>query len=88
MKQQSFRGFGFILLMMVLIYMAMILPNRMFVNRRTSQEFLNDLENGPVMEVEIQPNQETPTGQVNYIMSDGEPVSYTHLKALKDMVNA
>ena len=72
MKQQSFRGFGFILLMMVLIYMAMILPNRMFVNRRTSQEFLNDLENGPVMEVEIQPNQETPTGQVNYIMSDGE----------------
>ena len=46
MKQQSFRGFGFILLMMVLIYMAMILPNRMFVNRRTSQEFLNDLENG------------------------------------------
>ena len=72
MKQQSFRGFGFILLMMVLIYMAMILPNRMFVNRRTSQEFLNDLENGPVMEVEIQPNQETPTGQVNYIMSDVE----------------
>ena len=72
MKQQSFRGFGFVLLMMLLIYMAMILPNRMFVNKRTSQEFLNDLESGHMVEVEIQPNQETPTGQVNYIMTDGE----------------
>ena len=72
MKQQSFRGFGFILLMMALIYMAMILPTRMFVNRRTDQEFLNDLESGRFVEVEIQPNQETPTGQVNYVMTDGE----------------
>ena len=72
MKQQSFRGFGFILLMMALIYMAMILPTRMFVNRRTDQEFLKDLESGRFVEVEIQPNQETPTGQVNYVMTDGE----------------
>ncbi len=72
MKQQSFRGFGFILLMMVLIYMAMILPNKMFVNKRTNQEFLSDLESGRIVEVQIQPNAETPTGAVNYLMADGE----------------
>ncbi len=76
MRQQSYRGFGFILLMMVLIYMAMILPNRMFVNKRTNQQLISDLSSGQVKQVQIQPNRETPTGEVRYVIGDEQFVSY------------
>ena len=76
MRQQSYRGFGFILLMMVLIYMAMILPNRMFVNKRTNQQLISDLSSGQVKQVQIQPNRETPTGEVRYMIGDEQFVSY------------
>ena len=76
MRQQSYRGFGFILLMMVLIYMAMILPNRMCVNKRTNQQLISDLSSGQVKQVQIQPNRETPTGEVRYVIGDEQFVSY------------
>ena len=76
MRQQSYRGFGFILLMMVLIYMAMILPNRMFVNKRTNQQLISDLSSGQVKQVQIQPNRETPTGEVRYVIGDEQFISY------------
>ncbi len=76
MRQQSYRGFGFILLMMALIYMAMILPNRMFVNKRTNQQLISDLSSGQVKQVQIQPNRETPTGEVRYVIGDEQFVSY------------
>ncbi|OUQ13139.1 cell division protein FtsH [Lachnoclostridium sp. An14] len=62
--------------MMVLIYMAMILPNRMFVNKRTNQQLISDLSSGQVKQVQIQPNRETPTGEVRYVIGDEQFISY------------
>ncbi len=70
MKQQSFRGFGFILLMLVLIFMAMIVPSNMLVERLTHQEFMAALDSGRIENVRIEQNRETPTGEVSLQMKD------------------
>lgn len=70
MKQQSFRGFGFILLMLVLIFMAMIVPSNMLVERLSHQEFMAALDSGRIENVRIEQNRETPTGEVSLQMKD------------------
>ncbi len=70
MKQQSFRGLGFILLMLVLIFMAMIVPSNMLVERLSHQEFMAALDSGRIENVRIEQNRETPTGEVSLQMKD------------------
>ena len=70
MKQQSFRGFGFILLMLILIFMAMIVPSNMLVERLSHQEFMAALDSGRIENVRIEQNRETPTGEVSLQMKD------------------
>ncbi len=64
MRQQSFRGFGFITIMMLLLFMAIVLPSKMFVERMSSKELVEKLDSGNVVSVTIRPNRETPTGEV------------------------
>ena len=70
MKQQSFRGFGFILLMLVLIFMAMIVPSNMLVERLSHQEFMAALDSGRIANVRIEQDRQTPTGEVSLQMKD------------------
>lgn len=64
MRQQSFRGFGFITIMMLLLFMAVVLPSKMFVERMSSKELMEKLDSGNVESVTIKPNRETPTGEI------------------------
>lgn len=64
MRQQSFRGFGFITVMMLLLFMAVALPSKMFVERMSNGQLMEKLDSGKVEAVTIKPNSETPTGEI------------------------
>lgn len=70
MKQQSFRGIGFILVMVLLLVMATLVPYQ--TSRQLSNnEFMLVLQDGDVESVAVQPNRETPTGEVTLTMTNG-----------------
>lgn len=74
MRQQStFRGFGFVLLMLILIAMAAMLPHQGAADKITQQEFeqLISDERAQVVEVTINQNPQVPTGEVIVNMTDG-----------------
>ena len=74
MRQQStFRGFGFVLLMLILIAMAAMLPHQGAADKITQQEFekLISDERAQVAEVTINQNPQVPTGEVIVNMADG-----------------
>ena len=74
MRQQStFRGFGFVLLMLILIAMAAMLPHQGAADKITQQEFekLISDERAQVAEVTINQNPQVPTGEVIVNMTDG-----------------
>ncbi len=74
MRQQStFRGFGFVLLMVILIAMAAMLPHQGMADKITYQEFSEILKDGgtQVAEITIHQNPQVPTGEVVLNMQDG-----------------
>ncbi len=40
MRQQSYRGFGFLTIMMLLLFMALALPGKMFDDRMSHGELM------------------------------------------------
>ncbi|MEY8338634.1 ATP-dependent zinc metalloprotease FtsH [Lachnospiraceae bacterium 62-35] len=50
--------------MMLLLFMAVVLPSKMFVERMSSKELMEKLDSGNVESVTIKPNRETPTGEI------------------------
>ena len=77
MKQQQFRGLGFILVIMMMILMITTFSGQIFTNDDISyQEYLTALADGSVEQVIINQNQQTPTGEVNLFLKDGSAKQY------------
>ena len=73
--KKSMKGYGFYL-MLLLIILAIVFLNQNYKNSTsdayTKIEFLQNVEQGNIKSVQIYPNQETPTGKVKVILSNGE----------------
>lgn len=71
MKQQGFRGYGFFLIMIMLVIMAAILPQGRNGNQLSNQRFLDQLTVGNVEQAVIYQNKETPTGEIDLLLKEG-----------------
>ena len=74
MRQQStVRGFGFVLLMLILIAMAAMLPHQGAADKITHQELVTLLseDHARIAQVTINQNPQVPTGEVIINMADG-----------------
>ena len=68
-QQQPFRGLGLVLILVIMLIVASLFPRQ---NEKISnQEYMNAIEDGSVVAATIKQNQQTPTGQVVLIISDG-----------------
>ena len=68
-QQQPFRGLGLVLILVIMLIVASMLPRQ---NEKISnQEYMKAIEDGSVVAATIKQNQQTPTGQVVLIISDG-----------------
>jgi len=77
LKQQQFRGLGFILVIMMMLLMITTFSGQIFTNDDISyQEYLTALADGSVEQVIINQNQQTPTGEVNLFLKDGSAKQY------------
>ena len=77
MKQQQFRGLGFILVIMMMLLMITTFSGQIFTNDDISyQEYLTALADGSVEQVIINQNQQTPTGEVNLFLKDVSAKQY------------
>jgi len=72
-QQSTFRGFGFVLLMLILIAMAAMLPHQGAADKITHQELVTLLseDHARVAQVTINQNPQVPTGEVIINMADG-----------------
>ena len=82
-QQQTFRGFIFILLMLILIATAVRLPYARQADKVTNQDFIQILDDGQASEVAIHQNPQTPTGEVVITMADGQ-VKRLYVTDVKD----
>ena len=71
-QQQTFRGFIFILLMLILIATAVRFPYARQADKVTNQDFIKILEDGQAADVNIHQNPQTPTGEVVLTLLDGQ----------------
>jgi len=77
LKQQQFRGLGFVLIIMMMLLMVTTFSGQIFTNDDISyQEYLTALADGSVEKVIINQNQQTPTGEVNLFLKDGSAKQY------------
>jgi len=72
-QQSTFRGFGFVLLMLILIAMAAMLPHQGAADKITHQELVTLLseDHARIAQVTINQNPQVPTGEVIINMADG-----------------
>ena len=73
-QQQTFRGFLFILLMLIVLAAVMGLPHGMQADRITNQEFVQILDEGQIVAASIRPNAQTPTGEAAVTLASGDIV--------------
>ena len=73
-QQQSFRGFMFIILMLILLMLALRFPYARQAQTVTAQEFEQILGSGNVAEAVISPNPQTPSGYVTVTLANGQTV--------------
>ena len=73
-QQQTFRGFMFIILMLILLMLALRFPYARQAQNVTAQEFEQILGSGNVAEAVISPNPQTPSGYVTVTLANGQTV--------------
>jgi len=73
-QQQTFRGFKFIILMLILLMLALRFPYARQAQTVTAQEFEQILGSGNVAEAVISPNPQTPSGYVTVTLANGQTV--------------
>ena len=73
-QQQTFRGFMFIILMLILLMLALRFPYARQAQMVTAQEFEQILGSGNVAEAVISPNPQTPSGYVTVTLANGQTV--------------
>ena len=83
-QQQTFRGFIFILLMLILIATAVRFPYARQADKVTNQDFIKILEDGQAADVNIHQNPQTPTGEVVLTLLDGQ-VKRLYVSDVKDV---
>ncbi len=73
MKQKpQFRGMGFLLVIsIVLIIMSTLMQRNLFGEHLSYQEFMVAVENKTISEIQIEQNQQTPTGTLYVTLTDG-----------------
>ncbi|MDO4328146.1 MAG: ATP-dependent zinc metalloprotease FtsH [Lachnospiraceae bacterium] len=77
MRQQQYRGFGFILIIVMMLLMVMSFSRQIFTNDDISyREYLTALDDGSVERVVIRQNQQTPTGEVELTLKDSTVRQY------------
>ena len=82
-QQQTFRGFIFILLMLILIATAVRFTYARQADKVTNQDFIKILEDGQAADVSIHQNPQTPTGEVVLTLLDGQ-VKRLYVSDVKD----
>ena len=82
-QQQTFRGFIFILLMLILIATAVRFPYARQADKVTNQDFIKILEDGQAADVNIHQNPQTPTGEVVLTLLAGQ-VKRLYVSDVKD----
>ena len=73
-QQQTFRGFMFIILMLILLMLALRFPYARQAQTVTAQEFEQILGSGNVAEAVISPNPQTPSVYVTVTLANGQTV--------------
>ena len=73
-QQQTFRGFMFIILMLILLMLALRFPYARQAQTVTAREFEQILGSGNVAEAVISPNPQTPSGYVTVTLANGQTV--------------
>ena len=73
-QQQTFRGFMFIILKLILLMLALRFPYARQAQTVTAQEFEQILGSGNVAEAVISPNPQTPSGYVTVTLANGQTV--------------
>ena len=73
-QQQTFKGFMFIILMLILLMLALRFPYARQAQSVTAQEFEQILGSGNVAEAVISPNPQTPSGYVTVTPANGQSV--------------
>ena len=73
-QQQTFKGFMFIILMLILPPLALRSPYPRQAQNVTAQEFEQILGSGNVAEAVISPNPQTPSGYVTVTLANGQSV--------------
>ena len=73
-QQQTFRGFMFIILMLILLMLALRFPYARQAQTVTAQEFEQILGSGNVAEAVISQNPQTPSGYVTVTLANGQTV--------------
>ena len=87
MRQQSFRGFGFLIIMLLLIYIGSVMPGRIAADRMSRQGFVEALDSGNVESISIQPNKETPTGEVTLKLKGDKDDYHVNVSDVKEIEN-
>ena len=70
MKQQPFKGLGFIMAAILLLLVVMLLPQG-GVDRISNREFQTALDGDQIEQAAIHQNRQTPTGEVELILTGG-----------------
>lgn len=71
-QRQPFSGFGFIVFIIMIIMLATTFSRQNMSVQITNQEFLQEVEAGNVVSAVLNPNKETPTGEVILETKSGE----------------
>lgn len=72
MKQQPFRGLGFILAALLLISVVMMFPQSGSYEKISNKEFMEAVDSDNIGSLKITQNRQTPTGEVEMILKTGQ----------------
>lgn len=72
MKQQPFKGMGFIMAAVLLLLVVMLLPQGGISKRISNREFQAALDGNQIEQAALHQNRQTPTGEVELLLKDGE----------------
>lgn len=89
MRQQTYRGTGLLMLMLLVAALLWIVP-RSGQNQLTNQQFMQVIEDGSIQKLIIQQNEQTPTGTVSMLLNNGDDyvVYVSDVKETQELLQA
>ena len=90
MRQQVYRSSGLMVLLLILLGLWLFVPNK-GETQMTNQEFMQALEQETIQYVEINPNEQTPTGEVRLKLNDDEKrhvVYFTDVERAQELLDS